>query len=72
MRHVKISACVTNCLSQLRYQAVDINVEGVFKGVSDRFNGVTIDSTTESCEAAQFDGILSSKYNLTMMHVTSL
>lgn len=43
-----------------RYQAVDTNEEGVFKGVSDRFNGITIDSTSEACDDAQFDGILSS------------
>jgi hypothetical protein len=34
--------------------------------VSDRFNGITIDSTTELCEEAEFDGVLSSKFYFTM------
>lgn len=36
----------------------------MFKGVSDRFNGITIDSTSETCDLAQFDGILSSMLSL--------
>jgi hypothetical protein len=44
-----------------RYKEVETTEAGVFKGVSDRFNGITIDSTTETCNDAQFDGILSSK-----------
>ncbi|CRK94992.1 CLUMA_CG008479, isoform B [Clunio marinus] len=46
-----------------RYEAVDTTEEGVFKGVTDRFNGITIDSTAEQCEDAQFDGILSKSLN---------
>lgn len=47
-------------------------MEGVFKGVSDRFNGVTIDSTSESCDAAQFDGVLESKYTACDLIMTTL
>lgn len=58
---------LSNCQSLIRcsffvyrYQTVETSESGVFKGVSDRFNGITIDSTTEPCDDVQFDGILSS------------
>lgn len=47
-------------------------MKGVFKGVSDRFNGVTIDSTSESCDAAQFDEVLESKYNSCDLIMTTM
>jgi len=46
-----------------KYQLVETTESGVFKGVSDRFNGITIDSTTEPCDDTQFDGILSKSLN---------
>jgi hypothetical protein len=44
----------------------------VFKGVSDRFNGVTIDSTTEACDDGQFDDLLSSEFLVCFVWLTSV
>lgn len=33
-----------------RYEKVKINVKGIFKGVNDRFNGITVDSNEENCD----------------------
>lgn len=52
-------------ISLRRYEVVETTEPGVFKGVSDRFNGITIDSTNEPCDDAQFDGVLSSTLSMT-------
>lgn len=45
----------------LRYAAVEDAPEGIFKGVSDRFNGITVDSNLETCLPDKFTSILQSK-----------
>lgn len=41
-----------------RYAAVEDAPEGIFKGVSDRFNGITVDSNIETCSPERFGSIL--------------
>jgi hypothetical protein len=36
--------------------------EGILKGVSDRFQGITVDSKEEACNSEAFLGILNSEY----------
>lgn len=43
----------------LRYEQ-NPSTKGTFSGVTDRFNGVTVDSQAEICEELQFDSLLSS------------
>jgi hypothetical protein len=48
-----------------RYEHVKPAIEGVFEGVLDRFNGITIDSVAEVCDEITFDEKLSSKSKVT-------
>lgn len=41
-----------------KYAAVEDAPEGIFKGVSDRFNGITVDSNLESCQPDKFASVL--------------
>ncbi|XP_052869671.1 uncharacterized protein LOC128275266 isoform X1 [Anopheles cruzii] len=41
-----------------KYAAVESSPEGTFKGVTDRFNGITVDSNMETCSADSFEAIL--------------
>lgn len=41
-----------------KYVAVQDAPEGIFKGVSDRFNGITVDSNLETCHPEQFSSVL--------------
>lgn len=41
-----------------KYVAVEDAPEGIFKGVSDRFNGITVDSNIETCHPEQFSSVL--------------
>uniref|UniRef100_A0A2M4AHG0 Putative nudix hydrolase fgf-2 n=2 Tax=Anopheles triannulatus TaxID=58253 RepID=A0A2M4AHG0_9DIPT len=41
-----------------KYTAVESSPEGTFKGVLDRFNGITVDSNMETCSADSFPVIL--------------
>lgn len=43
----------------LRYEP-NATTKGVFSGVTDRFNGITVDSQAEICEETQFNDLLSS------------
>lgn len=36
-------------------------IKGIFSGVSDRFNGITVDSQAETCDEGQFDSLLTRK-----------
>ncbi|XP_058821224.1 uncharacterized protein LOC131683352 isoform X2 [Topomyia yanbarensis] len=41
-----------------KYAAVEDAPEGVFKGVSDRFSGITVDSNLETCRPEEFSSVL--------------
>lgn len=41
-----------------KYMAVEDAPEGIFKGVSDRFNGITVDSNLETCQPEKFASVL--------------
>ncbi|XP_053673552.1 uncharacterized protein LOC128723775 [Anopheles nili] len=41
-----------------KYTAVESSPEGTFKGVRDRFNGITVDSNMETCSPDKFPSIL--------------
>lgn len=41
-----------------KYTMVETSPEGTFKGVKDRFNGITVDSNMETCSADSFPTIL--------------
>jgi hypothetical protein len=45
-----------------RYEHVKPTIDGVFEGVLDRFNGITIDSVAEACEECTFDEKLASEF----------
>lgn len=49
-------------VSRFRYVAVEDAPDGIFKGVSDRFNGITVDSNLETCHPEQFSSVLQSEY----------
>lgn len=64
------SICVRDCNRAVnscfpRYQPMDVPT-GVLSGVSDRFNGITVDSTNTNVTLAddrQFDEMLTSEYS---------
>lgn len=54
-----------------RYEEVKINVKGIFKGVNDRFNGITVDSNEENCDNIDnFKQALDSKYKISFSSIT--
>ncbi|KXJ71138.1 hypothetical protein RP20_CCG021381 [Aedes albopictus] len=46
-----------------KYVAVQDAPEGIFKGVSDRFNGITVDSNLETCHPEQFSSVLQKTFS---------
>ena len=51
-----------------RYEHVN-KIDGLFQGVSDRFQGITVDSIVECCDVTEsFDTTLASKFRVIMMH----